>query len=75
MKFYIMNDGDSSVGLSGFSIEIEITDKDEILEHDKHEFILRLKEFMKKELEGEDGRTEILTQEEIDQYLYQQEEF
>ena len=75
MKFFIMNDGDSSVGLSGFNIEIEITDKDEILEHDKHEFVLRLKDFMMKELEGQDGRTSILTQEEIDQYLHQQEEF
>lgn len=68
MKLYIMNDGDSSVGLQGFNIELDITDKDDILTQfdEPSEFINRLKQFFIDELSGLDGKTVILTDKELD---------
>ena len=64
-KFIVINSGDWDVGLKGFQIEFCISDDDEILsDHDGFES--RMKEFLKKEFELEDGRTSIMTQEEFD---------
>ena len=39
MRFLILNNGDSSVGLNGFEVTIEVEDKHEVLEETKEDFI------------------------------------
>lgn len=63
MKFKIINSGDSSVGLQGFDLDITIGGAIDVLDEG---FIERFKEFMLAELDGCDGRTEVLTSEEYD---------
>ena len=69
MKFIIMNSGDSDVGLRGFDIEIEVKDKDGVLDDEKEEFIEYMKKSLKEAFSHHDGRTTIMTQEELDDMI------
>ena len=67
MKLLIINHGDFSVGESGFYAEIEVKTRDSDVF--SREFIERLKEYVKSDLEAYNGLTEVLTEDEYKQYL------
>lgn len=69
MKFLIINSGDYDVGLQGFEIEVEVKDKDGILEDEKDEFIDHMKKTLKEMFSHYDGKLTVMTQEELDMMI------
>jgi len=71
MIFHIINSGDYSVGISAWSLELEL--KGDLEDMTSEGFTDRMKQFLLSEFGEGNGATHVMTQEELD-YAVQVEE-